>query len=289
MAQSAQIVPHREFEFTEKDFRHLAELTRERTGIVLSEAKRNLVYSRLSRRLRSLSMRTFRDYRALIDSDAGETELTNMINAITTNLTKFFREDHHFEHLRNHVLEGTLRRSRQGEEKKLRIWSAGCSSGEEAYSIAMTVADTVRNLENWDARILATDLDTNMLATGAAGRYTSERIEGVPDTFRKRYFVEVGGSNGAGPAWQVSSNLRRMIAFKHLNLLHQWPLRQKYDAIFCRNVVIYFDAQTKQQLVDRYVQQLKIGGVLYLGHSESLLKPGEFIKAVGHTTYERVK
>ena len=276
----------REFVFTDRDFKLLAELARERTGIVLNDSKRDMVYARLARRLRSLDLSTFADYRTLIRSDDGAAELANMINAITTNLTKFFREAHHFEHLKAQVFEPAVAGSEIGNGRKLRLWSAGCSSGEEAYSIAMTMAQTIAYFERWDARILATDLDTNMLNEGASAVYSAERLENVPEDLRRRFISPVrdGGEDG-----QIGEALRRLVTFKHLNLLGPWPLRQPYDAIFCRNVVIYFDGETKIRLVRRLVQQLKIGGFLYLGHSESLMAPSDAIRLVGRTTYERIQ
>ena len=167
MSALEAVTTEREFAFTDRDFQFLAKLANERTGIVLSEAKRNMVYARLARRLRHLNLSCFADYRTLIKSANGEAELVNMINAITTNLTKFFREEHHFDHLKKHVFEPALAAAQKGYERRLRIWSAGCSSGEEAYSIAMTMVTTITDCNRWDVRILATDLDTNVLEKGA--------------------------------------------------------------------------------------------------------------------------
>lgn len=286
ISRSAASTSEPEFAFTESDFRFLAKLTLERTGIVLGETKRNMIYARLVRRLRSLGLKSFRDYRLLIASDHGEVELANMINAITTNLTRFFREEHHFDHLRQQVLEPAQKAAQNGRSRKLRFWSAGSSSGEEAYSIAMTVGATITDLEKWDIRILATDLDTNMLEAGAKAVYSSKQMENVREEYQRRFFTRAEkGSTDC----KVHDSIHRLVSFKHLNLLNPWPLKQAYDAVFCRNVVIYFDVETKTSLVNRLIQQVKIDGFLYLGHSESLMQPSNDIRLAGRTTYQRVR
>jgi chemotaxis protein methyltransferase CheR len=270
----------REFPFSEKDYAYLAEVVYGRSGIVLGANKVNMVYSRLVRRLRELKLRSFRDYCELLRGDDGDQEIGSMINAITTNLTKFFRENHHFEHLRSRVvpdIEATGIR-------KLRIWSAGCSSGEEPYSIAMTIAEAIPNLAKWDARILATDLDTKMVATGEAGIYPSAAVTELPRAAQGNFAPAAGRPEHQ----QVIDPLRRLITFKHLNLLGPWPMKGPFDAIFCRNVMIYFDGPTKQALVQRYATMLKPEGWLYIGHSESLLDAQSSFKLSGRTIYRKL-
>lgn len=277
MTQNAQ-THTREFEFGEQDFRFLATLAHERTGIVLAEHKRDMVYGRLARRLRSLGYNSFSDYCALLSSEEGSGELDQLINALTTNLTSFFREPYHFEHLRNEVITPMLQSKGQ---KHLRIWSAGCSSGMEPYSIAMTVKDAIPNLPQWDARILATDIDTNMLGTGTAGEYSTTEYEKIPSRLRSHV-----KSNGR---LIMSEELKQLIAFRYLNLLEPWPMKALFDAIFCRNVVIYFDKPTKEKLFDHLADMMKPNGWLYIGHSENLHNICDRFQLVGRTIYRKVK
>jgi chemotaxis protein methyltransferase CheR len=267
----------REFAFSDRDFRFLADLANKKTGIVLSDQKRNMVYSRISRRLRALGFKTFAEYCDLISGPEGDHEIGNLVNAITTNLTHFFREKHHFEHLQKEVLLPL----QQAGGKSLRIWSAGCSSGMEPYSIAMTLKFSLRNLDMWDARILATDIDTNMLDRGMKGEYSEEEYDNIPPPYRANI-----ANNG--DMMVIADDLKKLIAFKHLNLLEHWPMKGSFDAIFCRNVVIYFDRPTQTTLFNRMAELLPIGGWLYIGHSENLTKVTDRFELVGRTIYRRV-
>jgi len=273
--------PDREFAFSDRDFAVLAGLVKERTGIALGESKRELVYSRLSRRLRALRLDSFKAYRRLLAEPEGESEIALMINAITTNLTSFFREPHHFDFLAAKILKPLA--EAPPPDRRLRIWSAGCSSGEEPYSIAMTVRQAMPRLEGWNARILATDIDSDMVARGHAGLYADDRIEAIPESQRKR-FVE---RNAHGkPA--MAPELKTLITFKRLNLLEDWPMSGPFDVIFCRNVVIYFDRETQAELFDRFAEILKPGGWLFVGHSENLYRVTDRFGLIGRTTYQRV-
>src|SRR5262245_7894768 len=254
----------REFMFADEDFQALRKLVKDHTGINLSEQKRELVYGRLARRLRALNLRTFRDYRELLASDGGA-ELKNLCNAITTNLTAFLREPHHFEHLRQQVLEPLL--ANPPPDRRIRIWSAGCSTGEEAYSIAMTVLETITDVARWDIRVLATDLDSDVLARAARGQYAAERLGPLTDARRLRFFSPV--LNTPEPCYEVVPELARLIRFKQLNLMHPFPMRGPFDAIFCRNTVIYFDKDTQRELFSRMARLQRPGDLLVLGHSES--------------------
>jgi chemotaxis protein methyltransferase CheR len=275
-----------EFPFTVKDFEQLAAIVYDRSGIVLGSHKKNMVYSRLVRRLRALKLKSFRDYCDVVQSEEGEEEMGVLINAITTNLTKFFREDHHFDHLRAVVLGDLADAAARGAHKRLRIWSAGCSSGEEPYSIAMTIASTLQNLPQWDVRLLATDLDTTMVAKAKSGFYSAEALAEAPGDLVKRFFEPQ--SNGGERGFAASDVLRRMITFKQLNLMSDWPMKGPFDAIFCRNVMIYFDGPTKANLIERYAGLLKPKGWLYVGHSESLLDQQALFKLCGRTIYQKV-
>ncbi|ESQ77650.1 protein-glutamate O-methyltransferase CheR [Asticcacaulis sp. AC402] len=268
-----------EFDFSRKDFDVLAALVHQHTGIVLGPNKQFMVYSRLTRRLRERGLTRFDDYIDVLNSKNGEDEFRAFINAMTTNLTRFFREKHHFEYLAQTILP-LLRVSRP--DRRLRIWSAGCSSGEEPYSIAMTLQEHFPELPRWDARILATDIDTNMVAKGAAGLYPADAFDGVDADLRQRYFTE------AGAALRAKDNLRHLTAFKPLNLLQPWPVKGPFDVIFCRNVMIYFDNPTKTELIRRFAGLLRPGGWLIVGHSETLLDQQALFSLCGRTIYRRL-
>jgi len=279
------IEAEREFPFSGADFDYLVALVYEKSGIVLKPHKRNMVYSRLSRRLRDLHLRSFSEYCELIQSEGGADEVGSLINAITTNLTKFFRESHHFDHLRDTVLKDLTQQAAKGAAKELRIWSAGCSSGEEPYSIAMTMVEAMPVLAEWDARILATDLDSSMIERAKAGVYSVAALTAVSKGTRVRHFDPERGAKGE--RWVVAEQLRRLITFKQLNLLKPWPMKRQFDAVFCRNVMIYFDTATKAELIGRIGKVLKPNGWLYLGHSESVLGDNSGFKLVGRTIYQK--
>ena len=270
-----------EVPLTDADFASIVRMVREASGIALSESKRDLVYSRLRRRLRALQIGSFAAYRALLDGPDGRAERVRMVNAITTNLTGFFREAHHFEHLAGEVLPQLRVRN---QSRRLRIWSAGCSSGEEPYSIAMTLRAAVPELPRWDARILATDIDTDMVAHGAAGLYEADRARAIPPAHRST--AAVRREDGRV---EMSPALRSLVTFKPLNLLGAWPMSGPFDAIFCRNVVIYFDKPTQRTLFDRFADMLSPEGYLYIGHSESLFRVSDRFVHLGRTIYRKVR
>jgi len=271
----------RDFTLRERDFRKIARLVKERAGISLSDSKRDLVYSRLSRRLRALGIVNFSDYCRLLEGEEGEAESRMMVNAITTNLTGFFREPHHFEALGKEVLPGIVA-AKPTSDRRLRIWSAGCSSGEEPYSIAITLCDAIKDLARWDAKILATDIDSDMIATGMAGKYELERAETIPARLRHDFLLSVDDRTV-----EMSAGLRSLLVFKQLNLLDPWPMRRAFDIIFCRNVVIYFDKPTQRALFDRFADMLAPEGWLFIGHSETLSTVSDRYRLVGRTIYRR--
>ena len=282
MAGQDAVSQGREFLFTDKDFARIRDLVKHNTGIHLSDAKKNMVYSRLSRRLRQLGMASFDAYVGMLDQDSGD-ELVNFINAITTNLTAFFRENHHFEFLTGTLLPELMRN--KGSDRRIRIWSAGCSSGEEPYSIAIAVREALPPGQYWDVKILATDLDSNMVATAARGVYTLERVQGLSSQRLRRWFRR--GKGDRSGMVKVSKELQEMITFKQLNLMHEWPLRGPIDVIFCRNVVIYFDKDTQRRLFDRYADLMPDEGHLFIGHSESLFKVTDRFDSLGNTIYRK--
>jgi len=269
-----------EFVFTAEDFRHIAQTLHAHAGIALSEGKAALVYSRLAKRLRVLGLRSFRDYCALIDGVEGVDERQAMMAALTTNVTRFYREPHHFDHLRDKVMPELAAKARAGG--RVRLWSAACSNGQEPYSMAMTVLDVLPEAAELDVRILATDIDPNMVAEGAAGVYSDDLLAPVPAASRK-HFTPVAGA----PGWfSADATLRRLVAFKELNLIGDWPMRGRFDVIFCRNVVIYFDDATQERVWGRFTPILNPGGVLYIGHSERVTGPAaQQLQPAGLTTY----
>lgn len=248
------------------------------SGIVLKEHKRQMVCTRLTRRLKALGLETFEDYLSLLDGPAAGAEVGELINAITTNLTSFFREAHHFEHL----LEDVVAPKIADGADRLRIWSAGCSTGEEPYTIQITLAEAGALSHRWDYKLLATDLDSAVLEKAAMGQYASERVKSIGAGRLSKSFSRIGEDSFA-----VKDSLKAAIRFKQLNLLDDWPFSGTFDAIFCRNVLIYFDNETKAGLIDRFAKALAPQGVLYLGHSESLLGEHPALKPCGRTTYRR--
>jgi len=277
------VTAQREFQFTDRDFRCLQRLVAQHTGITLSPAKRDMLYSRLARRLRALGLRRFKEYCVLLQEDGNGAELRHFTNAVTTNLTDFFREPHHFEYLQKEFLPEMM--ERRSNRRRVRVWSAGCSTGEEPYSIAITLAETMP--QDWDMRILATDLDSDVLHRARQGIYREERTTEIPDQLRRKWFLR--GRAGYQGKVRVRQELRAMIRFRQLNLVHQWPMRDPFDAIFCRNVIIYFDKPTQARLMDRFADILSDDGRLFLGHSETLYRVTDRFELLGRTIYRKVR
>lgn len=258
----------KEFLYTDKDFHFLSQLVTSHAGITLPDGKKQLLYSRLIRRLRELGLSSFSEYCDILNNNLDD-EFPRFINAITTNVTHFFRENHHFEFLKDIILPEIIKKNQVNAKPRLRIWSAGCSTGEEPYSIAIVVRERIPDLHRWNAKILATDLDTDVLQKARHGFYTMERIKEVNKDRMYKWFREVNNENGQ-PLYEIKSNLREIIAFRQLNLMDKWPMSGKFDVIFCRNVTIYFDKKTRTDLINRFADILTPDGYLILGHSESL-------------------
>lgn len=273
----------REFQFTQQDFAQVRQILYDHAGISLNEGKADLVYGRLARRLRTLRLSAFSSYLNFVDSPEGEEEMVHFINALTTNLTAFFREPHHFEFLAKQALPEAMRRHQQ--DRRVRLWSAGCSTGEEPYSISIVLAESAIGGANWDTRLLATDLDSNVVATAKRGVYAEARIAGLSQQRSRKWFSALGGQGEV----EVDATLRERITFKQLNLMKEWPMRGPFDMIFCRNVVIYFDKPTQKRLFERYADMLVEGGYLFLGHSESMHNLSHRFELIGQTIYQKVK
>ncbi len=267
---------------TNADFTRLATLLREETGIHLPSWKTSLVYSRLAKRLRALGLRDFSSYCDFIADDNGAEELRYMCAAMTTNVTRFFREPHHFEHMKQTVLPGLLAVARRGG--RVRMWSAASSSGEEPYSIALTILSMASDAPSLDIKILATDINPSMVRDGREGIYSDDDLSSVPADLRKRWFEPTPTRE-----FEAKSELRSLVEFRELNLIGQWPMRKQFDIVFCRNVAIYFDEETKAKLWHRIAKMMPVGGWLYIGHSERIEGPAaKLVRNGGITIYQRV-
>lgn len=265
----------REFDFTSHDFSRVRKLIYQRAGISLSEAKTDMVYSRIGRRLRSVGMGSFKDYLDYLEQDNHLEEWEAFTNALTTNLTSFFREEHHFPILAEHILQ---------LKKPIRIWCSAASTGEEPYTIAMTACEAFNTLKP-PVEIIATDIDTNVLATATRGVYAYDRVSKLSNEQRKRFFQKGTGAHEGSV--RVRSELRSLITFQQLNLLEeQWTLKEPFDAIFCRNVMIYFDKPTQSKILSRFVPLMKSHALLFAGHSENFLYVSNALHLRGKTVYE---
>lgn len=276
-----QVLQQRKYEFRPEDYDWVRAQVRRHAGINLSAAKQDLIYNRLVRRLRALNLASFAEYRARVEIEGGE--MGEIINAITTNVTAFFREPHHFETLSQLV---TRRPIEAGERPRLRIWSAGCSTGEEPYSIAITLFETLGPaLGDWDVKVLATDIDTRVLEVAQSGVYPLDRIEQVPVARRDRWFQRGTGEHAG--SCRVRPEVGQILTFRPLNLIEAWPVHGPFDVIFCRNVLIYFERALQTRIIRQFASLLRPGGLLFLGHSESAGEAASLFTNVGHTTHER--
>ncbi|MCA1441226.1 protein-glutamate O-methyltransferase [Ensifer sp. IC4062] len=271
-----------EYPLTRRDLGEIAAMIYADAGIYLNESKASLVYSRLSKHIRNLGLKGFRDYCQLVASPAGAAARRDMLSHLTTNFTRFFRENHHFEHLKTDVLPDLIARAKNGG--RVRIWSAACSDGQEPYSIALTVLSLLPNAADYDFRILATDIDPKILALARAGAYDATALETVDPAMRKQWFSEV--NIGGRFKWQIDDRVKRLITFNELNLMAQWPVKGPFDVIFCRNVVIYFDEPTQMKIWSRFAGVLNTNGYLYIGHSERVSGDAKSkFDNIGITTY----
>jgi chemotaxis protein methyltransferase CheR len=273
---------------TEQDFRKISDLVYEHCGINLHAGKKELVRARLAKRLRQGNFRTFSGYMKHVLADTTGKEFSILIDSLSTNLTSFFREGRHFEFLRNKLLPSITERKRAKHDFRIRAWSAGCSSGEEPYSIAITLLDAVQGQGRWDIKILATDISTSVLEVAKTGIYDKQRVEPVSPIQRQRYFLVSRTEDQK--VFEVSQSLRDIVIFKYLNLMGNWPIDTRHgglDFIFCRNVMIYFDKPTQRRLVNRFWDLLSSGGILFTGHSESLTGIEHEFRYVQPTIYAK--
>jgi len=259
------------------DFVFLQGLIYKKTGIVIGDHKKEMIYRRLSKRMRDLDIDSLDDYCNILRSSS-EQEMNNFINAVTTNLTSFFRENHHFDFLKNDFIPDFISKG----EQRFRIWSSACSTGEEPYSIAMIMREAFgEKIKRIDTKLLATDLDTQVIQTAKKGIYNEDRLKDLPSSIKSKWFSE----SSVPGKYSVQPSLKELITFNKLNLLGPWPMQGQFDVIFCRNVLIYFDKPTQEKLVKRFYDVLKVGGALMLGHSESVLKGSDDFNHLGKTIY----
>lgn len=277
---------HRPDGLTDKEFRLFKKLIYEHTGISLSDHKRALIYSRLGKRLRILGLHTYMEYYDyIIEKDSDGHELVEMINAITTNKTSFFREEYHFKYLNDEVFPQLKRQAQRSHSRNINIWSAGCSTGEEPYTIAMALAESFPSDSGFRVNLLATDIDTNVLKKASEGIYPMDNSTQIPKALLLKYFHKGSGENSG--YFRASDKLRDMINFQKLNLLSSsWPHKCKFDIIFCRNVIIYFDKTTQHRLIQRFQDCLTHDGHLMLGHSESLHGHDTSLINIGKNIYK---
>ena len=267
--------------FSDADFQVIARLAQHDFGLNLQVSKRDLVYSRLHKRLRVLNLPRFSDYCALLQGPDGADERMHMLSALTTNVTQFFREDHHFKMLREEILPGLLQTAKDGG--RVRLWSAGCSAGQEAYSLALTVLGLMPDAQRLNLRILATDVDPEILIKAEAGIYPNDELKAIPDALRSKYTIAAQPGTFA-----IGDAPRSLITFGQINLIDTWPIKGPFDAIFCRNVAIYFDKSTQSRLWARFADLLTPDGHLFIGHSERLNGPAEqMFHGAGVTAYQR--
>lgn len=272
------------FELKNTDFEKISRLVYEQCGIFLHEGKKELVKARLSKRLRAGKYRSFTDYYHYVTTPEGTDELISMIDSISTNLTSFFREESHFVRLQQIVQSSIEKPVSHGAKGKFSIWSAGCSTGEEPYTMAITVLEAAQN-KPFDFSILATDISTKVLRVAQAGVYVQDRVKGIAQPVLKKYF-QTGTGKFEGHV-RVKSDLMKLITFKRFNLMDSIPANNEYDIIFCRNVMIYFDKKTQNELVNKFYGALKSGGYFFVGHSESLTGLKHHFKYVEPSVYLR--
>jgi chemotaxis protein methyltransferase CheR len=276
--QEATIAP-REFKVVQRMIYDLA-------GIALSDSKQIMVQSRLAKRLREHNMFSYAEYLDLLQKDPDSEEMVRFINALTTNKTDFFRENHHFQFLSTNLFPSLKEQGEASGVRKLRIWCSASSTGEEPYSIAIAVRQFFGLDTDWDIRILASDIDTDVLKYASSGVYPSDRFAEMPSPTQKQFFDRMSRSENAD--WSAKSTLRDLITFRRINLQDEWPINTSFDIIFCRNVMIYFDSATQKKLVERFREKLTVDGHLIIGHSESLFGLSNQFKSLGETIYQKV-
>ncbi|MBI4660871.1 MAG: protein-glutamate O-methyltransferase CheR [Verrucomicrobia bacterium] len=273
---------------SDTEYRFIRDLVYERSRINLGDQKHELVAGRVGKRLRQLGLQTYTQYCQFLKSGDGQEELTDLIDAISTNHTSFFRDPRHFEFLRSQVLPKLVAALPRGHPRKIRVWSAACSSGEEPYSIAVSLADFFSKLQGWSWEIDATDISTRMLAAAVSGIYEAEQVKLPQPEWLRRYFQR--GINAYEGHYRVKRELRERVRFHHVNLFQpQYPFPPGFEVAFCRNVMIYFDRPTQQRLIQRITDYLAPGGAMFLGPSESLIGIRHAFRYLAPGIYQKEK
>ena len=273
-------------DLSDQDFRRLSSLVYKKCGINLHEGKKALVRARLGKRLRETGFKDFKAYYKFVTQEDGGRELVRMLDAISTNLTKFFREERHFDFLKQVVIPTYVRNKNRAGLQRLRFWSAGCSSGEEPYSLAIWLLECLGKSPHTDVKILATDISTKVLAQANRGIYQAARLEKIETAVVRKYFQR--GYNRQEGCFRIKPTLRKMVEFKRFNLMHPFPFKEAFDLILCRNVMIYFDKRTQQALADKFYDSLRDGGYLFIGHSETLTGISHRFGYVQPSIYQRL-
>jgi chemotaxis protein methyltransferase CheR len=283
------IMPLVDCDLNEADFKRVSEVVYRHCGIALHEGKQDLVRARLGKLVRGGGFKSVSDYLDAVLADPSGPRFVALIDAISTNLTSFFRENRHFEYLSSRFLPELLKKKEQQGQKRLRAWSAGCSTGEEPYSLAVTLLEALEQAPGrhggWDVKVLATDISTRVLSQARKGTYDKEKVAPVPPGPRSKYFESYTAAGRVTVS--VGAELRQVVSFRHLNLIEHWPFTGPFDFIFCRNVMIYFDKPTQETLVGRYFDCLASGGLLFTGHSESLTGVSHRFQYVEPTIYRK--
>ncbi len=274
---------HQQFKLNDYEFEKLRTMVFQHTGIHLSESKRELVYNRFAKRMRALGVNSFSKYYRYIQ-DNPDREIEYFSNAITTNLTSFFRETHHFELLAKKIIPELL----DNPEHRIRIWSAGCSSGEEPYSIAITLLQHIPDIDQWDIKILATDLNSKVLNTAENGIYSMGQLKKASTSIIHKWF-RMGVTKENKDQVKIKTQVKSLITFKQLNLIDTWPMKGPFDIIFCRNVVIYFNKDTQSTLFEKFSNLQHLGAYLFIGHSENIENVTHHYQHIGQTLYQKVK
>jgi chemotaxis protein methyltransferase CheR len=267
------------------DYKKVTQIVHELAGIHLNEGKRELVVARLGKRIRQLGLNTVGQYLKYVREERTQDELVTMLDALSTNLTSFWRESQHFDYLVSERLPKIVERAKRHDDWRIRIWSAGCSSGEEPYGLAMLLMHNLENFDRYDVKILATDLSTKVLGIARGAVYSAERVKTIPQAIRAKYVTD--SKTSYGMQYKVRPEVTRNVSFARLNLMGSWPMKGPMDFIFCRNVMIYFDKPTQARLVSRFHDLLRPGGLLFVGHSESLTGVDHGFRYVKPTIYEK--
>ena len=272
---------------TDSEFNELVKIIYDKTRIQMTNHKRALVTSRLSKRLRALHMDSFREYIDFV-KNAKDEELTNFVNAVTTNKTDFFRENKHFEYMKSNFFPEWEKKFKEGKVKNLRIWSAACSTGEEPYTIQMTLHEYFgSNYDRYDIKVLASDIDTNVLAHGRAGIYKEESVEPIQPNILRKYFLK--GTGDKEGLYKVKDILQKNLFFRQLNFKEEdFDIHTQFDLIFCRNVIIYFDKEFQKELFNKFHRYLKEDGLVFIGHSETLFGVSDKFKYVSSNIYKKI-